>query len=122
METSHFTDGQVKVEETCLTLVPSLEGLFVRLVFPFHDWGLPFGSHWRGCSVLVCDDDPARKNCDLVKTLNHRGLHWQGGSDTEQRSRLSRGLSETSFLSMSGQCVVGYFCSWNAELASFGGQ
>ena len=31
MVTSHFTDGQVKVEETCLTLVPSLEGLFVRL-------------------------------------------------------------------------------------------
>lgn len=29
--TSHFTDGHVKVEETCLTLVPALEGLIVGL-------------------------------------------------------------------------------------------
>ena len=57
MVTSHFTDGQLKVEETCLTLVPSLEGLFVRLKsYPFHDWSLPFGSRWRGCSVLLCGD------------------------------------------------------------------
>ena len=31
MVTSHFTDGHVKVEETCLTLVPALEGLIVGL-------------------------------------------------------------------------------------------
>lgn len=60
-------------------------------------------------------------NCDLVKTFNHRGPRWQGRSDTKQKSRLLRGLSEISFLSMSAWCVVGYFCFWNAEPASFGG-
>lgn len=54
--TSHFTDEQVKVEETCLKLVLALQGLTVVKVSPSHDWSLPSGSHWREWGVWMCDD------------------------------------------------------------------